>query len=71
MEVLDTGEVVAPNVEIRMRYGHGVDAVLFHQRVFAPFGPVKVKLFFEKFINGRVQGEGKSRRSATPSRRST
>jgi hypothetical protein len=37
---------------------------MFHQRVFGSLGSVKVKLFFEESINGNVQGEGESRRSA-------
>jgi hypothetical protein len=37
---------------------------MFHQRVFGSLGSVKVKLFFEQIINGNVQGEGESRRSA-------
>jgi hypothetical protein len=64
MEVLDTCEVLAPGVEILVRYWNGVDAVMFHQRVFGSLGSVKVKLFFEESINGNVQGEGESRRSA-------
>ena len=49
-----------------MRYGNGVDAVMFHQRMFGSLGSVKVKLFLEQLINGNVQGEGESRRSADP-----
>jgi hypothetical protein len=66
MEVLDTGEVVTPNVEILMRYGNGVDAVLFHERMSGPFGSMNVELFFQENINGRVQGERESGRSADP-----
>jgi hypothetical protein len=66
IEVLDTGEVVAPGVEILMRDGNGVDAVMFHERVFGALGSVEVKLLFEKLIDGTVQGEGESRRSADP-----
>jgi hypothetical protein len=39
---------------------------MIHQRVFGSLGSVKVKLFFEQIINGNVQGEGESRRSADP-----
>jgi hypothetical protein len=66
MEVLDTGEVVAPGVEMLVRYRNGVNAVMFHQRVFGPLGSVKVKFFLEESINCRVQGKGKSGRSADP-----
>ena len=55
---------MAPGVEILVRYGNGVDAVMFHQRVFGSLGPVKIKFFFEEFINGNVQGEGESRGTA-------
>ena len=64
MEVLDAGEVVAPSVEMLVRYGNGVNAVLFHERVFGSLGSVEVKFFFQKSIDCRVQGKGKSRRSA-------
>jgi hypothetical protein len=37
---------------------------MFHQRVFGSLGPVKIKFFFEKLINGNVQGEGESRGAA-------
>jgi hypothetical protein len=37
---------------------------MIHQRVFGSLGSVKVKLFLEQIINGNVQAEGVSRRSA-------
>jgi len=64
VKVLDACEVLAPGVEILVRYWNSVDAVMFHQRVFGSLGPVKIKFFFEQIINGNVQGEGESRRSA-------
>jgi hypothetical protein len=66
MEILDPCEVVAPGIEVFVRYGNGVDTVLFHERVLGASGPVKVEFFFEESINCRVQGEGESRGSVDP-----
>ena len=49
-----------------MRYGNGVDAVLFHEWMFGASSSVKVKFFFEQSINCRVQSERESRRSVDP-----
>jgi hypothetical protein len=54
VEVLNTSKVVAPGIQVLVRYGNGVDAVTLHQWVFGSLGSVKVKLFFEQIINGNV-----------------
>jgi hypothetical protein len=52
MQVLNTGKIVSPLVQVFVRDRSGVNTILFNQWVFCSFGPVYVEFRLEQTVNG-------------------
>lgn len=55
VQVLDSGKIMPPLVQIVVRNGPGIDAVFLNQRMLRPAQAMNVKLQLQKMVDGRVK----------------
>ena len=60
----DTLEVLPPHFELGVLDRYGVNTFSKHQGVRGAFGAILIKLILQELIDGRIQGEWRSRWSA-------